>query len=61
MREFFEASQAAKMVLADMMKFDIAFDRAWDNYNNEWYDNELKESDKTQTRKFILDSLDRWH
>ena len=61
MTESFKANQAAKIILAEMMKFDIPFNKAWDGYNSEWYDNALTKSDKEQTRNFISDALDRWH
>lgn len=61
MTELFKPNQAAKMILAEMIKSNITFSEAWADYNNTWYDNELKESDKKQVRQFILDALDRWH
>ena len=59
MREFFEVKQAAKMILQDMIKLDIPFNKAWDNYNNEWFDGVLYESDKDATIKLIVDILDK--
>lgn len=61
MKEFFELKQAAKVIMNDMIKFDIGFDRAWSNYNNEWFNNTLMEPEKEQTKQFILDVLNRWH
>ena len=61
MSDYFKPNQAAKMILAEMIKSNITFSEAWVDYNNTWYDNELKMSEKEQTRKFILDALDRWH
>ena len=61
MRECFKENQAAKMILLEMIKSNIPFNEAWKDYNNTWYNNTLKESDKEQTRIFILKSLDRWH
>lgn len=59
MREFFEVKQAAKMVLYDMIKFDIPFSKAWSNYNSEWFNGKLYESDKNATMKLILDMTDK--
>jgi hypothetical protein len=61
MTELFKPNQAAKMILAEMIKSNIPFNESWADYNNTWYDNTLKESDKKQVRQFILDALDRWH
>ena len=51
MRDFFDVKQAAKIVLYDMIKFDIPFGKAWNNYNNEWFNNALDESDKEKTKQ----------
>ena len=61
MSDYCKPNQAAKMILAEMIKSNITFSEAWVDYNNTWYDNELKMSEKEQTRKFILDALDRGH
>lgn len=60
MRELFDIKQAAKMVLYDMIKFDIPFNKAWSNYNNEWFNNTLYESDKEKTKQLIVDVIDKW-
>ncbi len=60
MRELFDIKQAAKMVLYDMIKFDIPFSRAWDNYNSEWFNNTLYESDKEKTKQLIVNVIDKW-
>lgn len=61
MDKLFKANQAAKMILAEMIKSNIPFNDAWDEYNSTWYDNSLKESDRILTRKFILNALDKWY
>lgn len=36
-----------------MTEFGVTFDKAWDNFNNEWFDNKLSEKNKNDTRLLI--------
>ena len=53
MRELFNAKQAAKIICKDMIEFNISFDKAWRNLNNEWFNNKLSEVDKNKTKSLI--------
>lgn len=59
MRELFNVCQAAKMIIVDMIKLDMSFNKAWENYNNKLFNNKLTEQDKDQTCSFILDILNK--
>lgn len=50
----FKEEQAAKMILSDVIKFNISFDEAWNRYNETWYNGKLSKLNKEQTRDFIL-------
>lgn len=50
----FKEDQAAKMILSDVIKFNISFDEAWSRYNETWYNGRLSKRNKEQTRDFIL-------
>lgn len=54
MKEFFNLEQAAKVIMNDMIQFNIGFDMAWANYNNEWFNNSLSEAEKDAAMDFII-------
>lgn len=47
------------MIIIDMKQLDIGFNKAWDNYNNEWFNNTLTEEDKIMTMDFVVDVLNK--
>lgn len=57
MYEDFKEDQAAKMILSDVIRFNISFDKAWDRYNETWYNKRLSKKNKDQTRDFILNII----
>lgn len=59
MREFFDIKKAAEVIIIDMKQSDIGFNRAWDNYNNEWFNNSLSENDKIDTMDFVVNILNK--
>ena len=54
----FNSMQAAKMILSDVIKFNISFDDAWGRYNETWYNNTLSKKHKEETRNFILNVIE---
>ena len=54
MKEFFNLEQAARIIMNDMIQFDIGFDKAWRNYNNEWFNNSLSETEKDAAMDLII-------
>lgn len=54
----FEADQAAKMILSDVIKLNVSFNEAWDNYSRTWYDGKLSKSYKEETRNLINNIFD---
>lgn len=55
----FETSKAAKMILAEVIRFGSSFNDAWDHYNDDWHKGRLSNKDKEETRNFILDVFDK--
>lgn len=58
MGNIFKINQAAKILLADMMRLNISFNEAWKDYNNAWYGGKLLESDKDKVMNFISETID---
>lgn len=56
----FKEDQAAKMILSDVIKFNISFDEAWNRYNETWYNGKLSKLNKEQTRDFILNVVNNF-
>lgn len=54
----FEINQAAKMLLTDIIRLNISFNEAWENYNKTWYDGSLLESDKENVLNLISNTID---
>lgn len=54
----FEVNQAAKMLLTDIIRLNMSFNEAWENYNEIWYDGSLLESDKENVLNLISKTID---
>lgn len=54
----FEVRRVAETILINMMKFNMAFGAAWNNYNETWHNGELTAEDKEETRLFISKVFD---
>ena len=53
-RELLDIKLAIKMIKNDLVKFDISFERALKNYNEEWFNGKLLESDLERIRREFI-------